>query len=250
MAKTRWISTVLLGFGLMTGWAHAGLTTFVGEDLQPTANPGAHPNADAAAAAFRSAALAVGPVGTITFDSSPVGAFSSLTVAPGVTMTGTDYHGNNQTIRNTTNFPSYPSVDGSNTTPGGSQFVEMIGGTLTFTFAAPTQFFGAYLTGVQTDFYQDKITFNDGTSQTISLTGAGTSSSVGEIAFIGFVDPGKSISSITITASDNNGADAIGVDDVSFQPGAVPEPSSLILCVLAAATAGCWQVRSRRRARA
>src|SRR6202034_3941257 len=100
--------------------------------------------------------------------------FSSLTVAPGVTMTGKDVNGNNQTIRNSSNFPSFPSVDGSNTTPGGSQFVEMIGGTLTFTFATPTQFFGAYLTGVQ-DFGQtDTFTFSDGTSETIDAPNTGT----------------------------------------------------------------------------
>jgi hypothetical protein len=250
MLKTSRILALLLGFGLISGQAHGGLSTFGGEDLQPTGTPGAHPNADSAAASFRTAALAVGPVGTITFESSPLGSFSSLTVAPGVNITGTDVNGSNQTIRNSSNFPSFPSVDGSNTTPGGSQFVEMIGGTLTFTFATPTQFFGAYLTGVQTNFFQDSVNFSDGTTQSIFLVGAGTSQFNGEIAFIGFVDPGKLISSITINAG-NSGFDDIGVDDVSFlQPAVVPEPSSLTLCALASLTTACWHVRSRRRSRA
>jgi hypothetical protein len=238
---------ILVGLGLMAGQARAAFMTFVGEDLQP--NPGAtvRTNSDAAAASFRTAASAVGPVGSITFESAPLGAFNNLTIAQGVTMNGTDLNGNAQTIRNTTNFPPAPSLDGSNTTAGGSQFVEMIGGTLTFTFAKPTQFFGAYLTGVQTNFFPDSITFNDGSPQTITLLGTGTSSSRGEIAFIGFVDAGKSITSVTVNASNSAGADAIGVDDVSYQ--AVPEPSSLTLCAIAAAPA-LWYAWTRRRARA
>jgi hypothetical protein len=252
MVKPKWFSMLLLGFGLISGQARAGLLTFVGEDLQPNPGPTIRTNSDAAAASFRSAALGVGSVGTITFESAPLGAFTNLTVAPGVTMNGTDLDGSPQTIRNTTGFPIAPSLDGSNTTPGGSQFVEMFGGTLTFTFATPTQFFGAYLTGVQTAFFQDSITFSDGTSESISLAGAGTSSSMGEIAFIGFVDAGKSITSITVNAglpgpNATGGQDAIGVDDVSYR--VVPEPSSFALCISAVAMA-CWHYRPRRRARA
>ena len=159
-----------------------------------------------------------------------MGAIDNLVVAPGVTLSGLDAFGQLQTIRNTSNFPSYPSVDGSNTTAGGANFVEMPGGTLVFTFAKPTQFFGAYLTGVQSNFFADSVTFSDGTSQSFALTAAGTSSSVGEIAFLGFTDAGKSISTITMTASSPSLYDAIGVDDVQFQTGlaAVPEPSSMV----------------------
>jgi MYXO-CTERM domain-containing protein len=163
-------------------------------------------------------------------------------------MNGTDLNGNAQTIRNTTNFPPAPSLDGSNTTAGGSQFVEQMGGTLTFTFAQPTQFFGAYLTGVQTSFFLDSITFNDGTSQSISLVGTGTSSSMGEIAFIGFVDAGKSITSITINAgAPGTGQDFIGVDDVSYQvPTTTPEPASLTLALIGAGLAGLAGWRRRK----
>ena len=147
-----------------------------------------------------------------------------------MSINGTDVNDNNQTIRNTSNSPSIPSLDGFNTTPGGSYFVEMMGGNLVFTFAQPTQFFGVFLTGVQTVFFADSITFNDGTNQTILVPGSGTSSSVGEVAFIGFTDAGKSITSVTINAgvpgNPNAGFDDIGADDVSFQ--SVPEPSGLL----------------------
>src|SRR4029077_1230099 len=115
------------------------------------------------------------------------------TVAPGVTMNGSDSFGANQTIRNTSNFPAAPQLDGYNTTSGGANFVEMVGGTVTFSFATPIQAFGAYFSGIQTNFFTDTITFSDGTSQTILIPGAGTSSSVGALDFVGFTDVGKSI---------------------------------------------------------
>lgn len=237
----------LVGLGLMAGQGRAGLVTYVGEDLQLTANPTVRTNSDAAAASFSAAASTLGPIATITFESAPLGNVNNLAVAPGVTINGSDGNGNPQTIRNTTNFPSYPSVDGSNTTAGGSQFVEMFGGTLVFTFAHPTQFFGAYLTGVQTNFFSDSVNFSDGTAQTITLAGTGTSSGVGEIAFVGFTDAAKSITSITINAGvPASGFDAIGVDDVSFQT-AVPEPSALALCSIAGLASLCYaRARSRR----
>jgi hypothetical protein len=245
MAKIGRIVMTWVVVGLMSGHAHASLSTFVGEDIQPFPGSPVRTNSDAAAAAFQTAALTVGSVGIITFESAPLGAFTNLSVAPGVTVNGTDLNGNPQTIRNTTNFPPNPTLDGSNTTAGGSQFVEMLGGNLTFTFANPTQFFGAYLTGVQTSFFADTVTFNDGSSQSITLAGAGTSSSVGEIAFVGFVDPGKLITSVSVVAGmPGTGQDFIGVDDVAFQ--SVPEPSSLTICAIVCASAFRY-TRSRRR---
>jgi len=54
------------------------------------------------------------------------------------------------------------------------------------------------------------------------------------LSFFGFTDVGKSISSVTITASDSFGADAIGVDDVRYQTltGAVPEASTWAMMIL------------------
>ena len=134
--------------------ASASVVTFTGEDLN--AGPGsAHPNSTAAANNFYSAASALGTVSNITFESAPTGSFTSLTVAPGVTISGTSYVGASQQILNSPAYPSAPSLDGFNTTAGGTQYVELQGGSLVFNFANATQFFGAYLTGVQTSFYQD-----------------------------------------------------------------------------------------------
>lgn len=80
--------------------------------------PGVTPvNSNAKVAQFDAAAAVLGSASLITFESAPVGAFTSLTIAPG--------------------------------------------GTLTFTFTAPVQAFGAYFTGVQPGFFQDTIGFDD-----------------------------------------------------------------------------------------
>ncbi len=193
-------------------------------------------NSSAAAASFDTAAALLGNVSIITFESAPVGSFTSLTVAPGVTISGTTRDLGDQSINNTFDA-TFPSLDGYNTTSGGANFVEMLGGSLVFTFATPTQFFGAFLSGVQ-DFVQDTIAFSDGSSETINVPETGTSSDVGELAFVGFTDAGKSITSIAINAG-TNGFDDIGVDDVRYRsvPSGVPEPGSVVLlltiCLLA-----------------
>jgi hypothetical protein len=218
-------------------YASATLITFVGQDNVATTTS-AHPTSAAAAASFATAAAGIGTISTIDFESAPIGSFSSLLVAPGVTLTGSDVNGANQSIRDTSNFPVAPTLDGFNTTAGGANFVEEQGGTVTFTFATPTQFFGAYISGIQSAvFFADTVTFSDGTSESISIPGVGTSSSVGALDYVGFTDAGKSITSITINAGipgdPNAGFDDIGVDDVSYQSGPLsattPEPDSIVL---------------------
>ena len=220
--------------------ASSAVITFGGEDLN--AGPGGpFTNSNAAATSFKSAASALGSIGLITFESAPLGAFTSLPVASGVTASGPS----GLSINNVPNFPSAPAVDGFNTTPGGAQYIEDQAGTLTITFATPVQFFGAYLTGLQALFAQDTITFNDGTTQTINALETGTSGSVGAVNFLGFTDAGKLISSVTITSTNGGSTDYIGVDDVMYQTG-VPEPASMTL-VLAAflGFVFIWQVKRR-----
>ena len=248
--RVSFAATCMAGGLMLSVCAHpvsAAIITYIGEDLILTANPPAvHPNSSAAAANFDAAVAGIGGASIITFEGAPVGSFSNLTVAPGVSISGTDANGANQQILNATNSPSYPSAVGFNTTSGGNAFVAIQGGTLTFTFATPVQFFGAYLSGVQTSYFPDKLVFSDGTSQSITPAGVGTSTNVAELAFIGFTDTGKLISSITInTGSFSTGADFIGIDDVRI-PTSTPEPSSWALMLIGCAGIGLSRQRRQK----
>jgi hypothetical protein len=202
--------------------------TFIGAD--PGANStDPRPNSNAAQAAY---SAAVGPTTTITFETAPLGSFTSLTLS-GVTFTGSTTD-----IRNTP-FGSPDALFGYNTTAGGSKWVDIVGGDLTATFSTPVSNFGAYITGAQSNASgQETITFNDGSSETVNipnnlLVGGGA-------AFVGVNDPGKLISSVTFHFLN----DIVGVDDFQFGTGAaaaVPEPSMLALLGLGIAGLAGWR---------
>ena len=99
--------------------ASATLIGYSGQDnVATTSSP--HPNSAAAAAAFDAAVAGLGGGSLIDFESAPLGSFSNLTIAPGVTINGTNIFSANHTIRNTSGFPSFPTLDGYNTTSGGA----------------------------------------------------------------------------------------------------------------------------------
>jgi hypothetical protein len=220
---------------------NAGIITFTGSDTGAgSADP--RPNSNAAAASFDTAAAALGTENLITFESAPLGAFTNLTVATGVTINGTDYVGNPQTISATDQGPLFAY----NTTAGGSKYLYVYAGNVIFTFGPGVQAFGAYLTGVQLD--GETILFDDGTSETITIPDPGNG--VGGVEFVGFTDAGKSIASIEFYTPNpsNSLGDFIGVDDVRFVTnGAVtaPEPSTMLL--MSAALSGLGLLRLRRK---
>ena len=228
----------MAAFALVTTRAHAGLTLFTGAD-DGAGSLATAPNSVAAAANFDAAAAALGTENTITFESSPLGLFSSLALA-GVTLTGTNVNSNDQSIVNTTSNiniapPCSNASCGYNTTPGGSNFLLLFGGTATFSFNGGTDAFGAYLSGVQNA--GETITFSDGTSQSVNIPNPGFD---GGTTFVGFTDAANSIASITINV--NN--DIVGVDDVRYVTDSVPEPASLAL--LGGALAGFALSRRRK----
>ena len=99
---------------------NAGIVTFTGTDTG-AGSSSPRPNSIAAAASFDTAASALGTENLITFESAPIGAFTNLTVATGVTINGTDYQGNPQTISGT----DQGALFGYNTTAGGSTYTCM-----------------------------------------------------------------------------------------------------------------------------
>lgn len=218
--RARTIAAAAL-FSLIAGAAEAAPIIFTAAD--PGAGPGMpFPNSAAEAAAFDAGAS--GTRTLVTFEAAPVGSFTNLTIAPGVTINGTDFSGNPQQILN---MPS-PSCGGPgilcgfNTTPAGSEYVQLFGGSLTYSFGAPIDAFGAFLTGV--NLAGETIRFNDGSSETLTIPNSG-----GGVEFFGFTDAGRQISSITARVDVGSFADIIGMDDVRFFTAAtaVPEPTSL-----------------------
>jgi hypothetical protein len=211
------VTALLAGVALIGVLSPANATLFTGAD-GGAGSLATAPNSVAAAASFDAAAAALGTENTITFESSPLGPFSSLALASGVTLTGSNVSSNDQSIVNTT--PCSNALCGYNTTPGGSNFLLLYGGTATFSFSDGTDAFGAYLTGVQNA--GETITYSDGTSQSVAIPNPGFG---GGTTFVGFTDAGKSIASITINVTN----DIVGVDDVRYVTDPVTEPASLAL---------------------
>ena len=221
--------------------AHAALLTFTGTD-DGAGSLAVAPNSVAAAAEFDLTVAGLGDEHTITFETSPLGTFGSLFPAPGVTLTGANVNGNDQSIVNTVSNinitpPCTPAACGYNTTPGGANFLLLFGGTATFSFSAGTDAFGAYLTGVQNAGETETITYSDGSTQLVDIPNPGFD---GGTAFVGFLDPGELITSVTIDVN----SDIVGVDDVRYDT-PVPEPASLTL--LGVALAGFALMHRRQR---
>jgi hypothetical protein len=212
---------------------------FSGQDNgAPTTGP--FPNSTAAQTSFVAAASLLSPLGLITFENQPTGFNTSFTAAPGVTvnLNVTNFGDGFSGISDTT----FGNLDGFNITAGGSKWLGFPGGSATFNFADPTDYFGFWDTGVQTVFTSSlTVTFNDGTSETLNVP----INSSGGAAFYGFTDPGKSISAITITDVSN---DAWGIDNVMYNtPAQTPEPTSiLLLFTVVAGLVGAFKQRLRQ----
>jgi PEP-CTERM motif len=231
---------------LISSAANAAIITYTGSD-PGVGPPGPYPNADAAAAQFDAA---VGTHGTATFEGLPTGNFApgSLEVAPGVTASFTNLYDFLTVGINDEDRPGGFEL-GFNTTALGTQWLgigpnafDPVGGSVTFTFASPTSFFGAYLTDTE-DNYPEllTLTFDDGSPQSLGITKNPTG---GGAIFFGFTDFGASFSSVTFNTGGptDEFRDFFGIDDIRYQ---VPEPGSLLL--LGTGLLGLAGMRRRRK---
>lgn len=146
----------------------------------------------------------------------------------------------------TTNASGCGALCGFNTTPGGAFFRLVIGRSVTFSFTDPVDAFGFYVNGLQTNLVpQQTIVYVDGSSATQTINFPSAINGGG--AFVGFIDFGQHISSVTFNATN----DILGFDDLRFGrsknnpsgPNSVPEPTTLALFGLG--LAGFASVRRR-----
>lgn len=214
----------------LSGPADAALMIYQGSDAVASASA-PRLNGGAAEAAFLAA---TGATTLVTFESSPLGSFSSLSPVSGLTITGDNISLADQTVRNVSSCPF--SLCGGNTTAGGSKFIELYGGNLTSTFSNSIGAFGVYVGGVQLPSVT--LTFNNGQNQTISLNGSG-----GRLNFVGFTDTSNSITSVRLNATN----DIITFDDMRFgSVAAVPEPATWAMMIAGFGLVG-GAMRYRRR---
>ena len=147
------------------------------------------------------------------------------------------------------NSGSCGALCGFNTSPGGSNFRQVEGGTVTFAFTNPDDAFGFFVNGLQTNAVpQQTVTYTNGAGQVRTVNMPASNNGGG--AFVGFIDFGQLISSVTFNATN----DILGFDDLRFgrsatnpaNPSAVvPEPSTYAL--MATGLAGLFLQRRKRR---
>jgi hypothetical protein len=150
----------------------------------------------------------------------------------------------------TTNNSGCGALCGFNTTPGGQYFRYVFGGSVTFAFTNPVDAFGFYVNGLQTNAVsQQTIVYVDGSSVTRTINMPPAINGGG--AFVGFIDFGQQIASVTFNATE----DILGFDDLLFgrsehNPNPVPEPGTLVLFGLGVLGMGWALKRRRQQARA
>jgi hypothetical protein len=140
------------------------------------------------------------------------------------------------------------TTNGFNTTTGGNKymFIEPTYGatsTTTFNFTKSIDAFGLYISGLGNNNLTLNATFNDGTQRSFVVTG--TQSTAGT-QYLGFIDQGAAINSITFTqATTASNRDRFSIDDISFRAAPTPEASTLL--ILAVSIGGMMMFGNKRK---
>lgn len=202
--------TAFLVLGTVPNPAAAVITTFNSSDFGAALS---QPKTNLAAADFDAVASAVGITNLIDFETVVLGAFSSLSVAPGVTATLINNDKGGISSEQTITY-------GFNTTIGGSQFLQVrptfgiSTASLNFDFTEPIQGFGTYITGLGTAAGEMKVIFNNSTTQQLIVRG----NPFGGSQFWGFIAPETLIRNISLSLSGitSLSRDIFGFDDIRY----------------------------------
>ncbi|MEQ9379899.1 MAG: PEP-CTERM sorting domain-containing protein, partial [Pirellulales bacterium] len=189
------------------------------------------PNSQTAFSLFSAATVALDVITFEQFDSEiPMNVVipespAALTLAPGVQISATPEMRGGIFVNDPVGGNAFR---GYNTTLGGRNYLVMdtpppdFTGGWTYTFDTPVSAFGAFITGWRTQGGETlEVQFDDGVHQSLSIPAGDLDSAL----FFGFVDPGASISSITLFET---GGNLWSMDDVQYGT-AVPEPGALAL---------------------
>lgn len=214
-------TTAVLGVALAAASANAAMSWWTGFDAG--AGPSsARPLASAADAAWTSAAGGIGAIQICDFEllalnstAVPTVNLTYSTSSPNATYSAPAGHG--LKVLDTT---TQDVANGFNVTSGGNMRVSMVepwtgGGPLTYTFYFPTpvQAFGCYITG-------EGVTAGGSTlsmqfSDSMSSFALPVSTQMGA-RFVGFVDPGESVSTITLVLGPAITQPFVSIDDVRW----------------------------------
>jgi hypothetical protein len=262
--RKRWKLFVVPALVLLASSpAGAAITIYYGIDAG--AGPASPlPNSNAQAAAFDTAAGALGSLNLITFEPLPINVpvySTSLSLGGGVTALLAGAF--TQTSTGIMSAPGDLNY-GFNVTAGGSKFLELdinmaaSPASVTINFPSPIQAFGAYVGGVGTGGVSGSslvAKFSDGSSRQYTLEGAPNAN--GGMMFFGFTDPGAQITSVTIEEAGSFGIidDSFSLDDIRYVAagGAIPTDATAIpalsvwgLAAMAVGLAGIGAMALRR----
>jgi hypothetical protein len=241
-----------LSVALIAAPAIADPVTYSGKDAGANRFT-TRPNSNAAAASFDTAAGALpgSNVTLITFENFSTGSKGpNEPLGGGVTVGADNLFGevviSNNIVGNDVGFSTTAGL-------GNVKFLQFIPldstptPTLTFTFSPGITGFGGYFSGIGTESGTARLRFNDGSAQTYNLRSL-VGNNNGGVGFFGFLDQGKTISTLEIVMTGSDPDDIFGMDDLRIvRSTVVPEPGEYAAMAMAGLSVCGLMLRARRK---